>query len=99
MSHDQADYSESPIKSLALDQGNLNLQLDWVKSGEKGKGPVFWIQALHVEEKEGSQGACQAPPPPLGNYGMWTKHPQNGVRDKRGPRCKRQLFSWWAPKV
>ena len=99
MSHDQADYSESPIKSLALDQGNLNLQLDWVKSGEKGKGPVFWIQAIHVEEKEGSQGACQAPPPPLGNYGMWTKHPQNGVRDKRGPRCKRQLFSWWAPKV
>ena len=99
MSRDQADYSESPIKSLALDQGNLNLQLDWIKSGEKGKVPVFWIQVIHVEEKEGSQGACQAPPPPLGNHSMWTKHPQKGVRDKRGPRCKRQLFSWWVPKV
>ena len=99
MSRDQADYSESPIKSLALDQGNLNLQLDWIKTGDKGKIPVFWIQAIHVEEKEGSQGACQASPPPLGNYGMQTKHPQKGVRDKRGPRYKRQLFSWWVPKV
>ena len=99
MSRDQADYSESPIKSLTLDQGNLNLQLDWIKSGEKGKVPVFWIQAIHAKEKEGSQGACQASPPPLGNHSMWTKHPQKGVRDKRGPRCKRQLFSWWVPKV
>ena len=91
-SRDQTDYSESTIESLALDQGNLHLQLDWIKSGKKGNVPVFWIQVIHVEEKEGRQGACQAPAPPLGNYGMQTKHPQKGIRDKRSPRCKKTII-------